>query len=266
MNLGELFDYINYISNKEQLGEPFSPKHYVLLLKTTNEAYYEERYTGILQIIQTEGTKINSKLFQNSALSRFLKERVYDLDNTNITVFEIPEDHKKTIEGGIYFGNLWRPADFMTIEEFNHRRFNMMSPTPRRKPFFAQNEHGYIFVPFATRKARVTYLRKAIEPFYDYCIGKGDDNEYYMPPGSKIKKIVVNGLNEYNLYDKDNVLMKTNVIHLSEPAEYPYYSKSVELDWREDDKTKIGDLIIAAATVRSRELNVSQIAAQSTNE
>ena len=285
MDLGELFDYINYITNKEQLGEPFSPKHYVLLLKLTNESYYESKYANVLDITQTEGTKINARLFQDSPLSHFLKEKVYDLNNTNITEFELPEDHGKTIDGGVYFSNIWKPADFVTIEEFNRRRFNVMSPTPRRKPYFAQSKDGYTFVPFATRKARVVYLRKAITPFFDYCVGKSDDNEYYMPPGSKIRDIrpvplddddeIANPtsvgvssppLNEFNLYDKDNVLIKTNVIHLSSPTEYPYYSKSVELDWREDDKTKIGDMIIASATVRSRELNISQLATQSTAE
>jgi hypothetical protein len=158
-----------------------------------------------------------------------------------------------------------RPGQLFDVESFNNRRYNVMSPSLKRKPIFIEKPNGYKFVPHNTRSAIVDYLRAPITPKFDYCAGLDDDEIYFMEVGTQIKKDLTDP-EVYNLYDANGREDILNVKHLTYEGEYPYFSTTVELDWKEDDITKIADSIVAIASIKSREFNVAQSAAQAITE
>jgi hypothetical protein len=260
MDLGHVFEYVNYTTNKDALGEPVGADNFNLLLIAANDSYYNTKYSEVIEIAGASGNDIGVKLFNNTPLFRFLKVKSYDFGNTFPTLAPLPTDLGHTLGGTMYYNNTWRPGKLLDIESFNNRRYNIMSPSVKRKPIFIEKPGGYQFVPHNTRKARVDYLRTSIEPFFDYCVGLDDDKIYFMEVGSKLLSGTPDEV--INLYGANDVLIATNVAHLSS-SDIPYFSKTVELDWDQEDVTKIADIIIAIASVRSREFNVAQAASQS---
>jgi len=271
LNLGDLYRYIAYLSNKEQLGEPFTPENFNILLKAINSVYYREQYKNIINIDAASNIDFSVKLFNDTSLARFLSERNYDYDNKNLKKFDLPEDLYETISARAYYNNNWIPAEFLAPEKFDNRRFNILTKSPKRKPLFKQNVDGYVFVPYSIRRAVVNYLREANTPYFDYCIGIDDDNEYYMEPGSRIQLSTEYGgggeemaatSQKYDLVGADNQVRVKNVVYPQKITKYPYFSQSVELDWDKEDKIIISNLIVSVASIRSREIDVSQIVSQ----
>jgi len=262
MTLGESFDYISFEINQDSLGTPFTPEDFNRLLKVATNNYYDANYAKLLEVVAAQGISLTTKMFNNSPLFRFLSVKSYDFGNTIPPLAPLPSDLRHTIGGTLEYNNVWRPADFLDIESYNRRRYNILAPSTKRHPIFVQWPDGYQFVPHSSRKARVDYLRFALDPVYDFCIGVDDDNVYFMPEGSYIK--IETGV-IWSLYDLNDGLLISNVTHLSFPG-VPYNSITVEWDWQTEDIVKISDSIIALSAVKSRELNVAQIAAQSANE
>jgi hypothetical protein len=226
MTLDKLYTYINFVLNRDSLGEPMSPANYNILIATANENYYNTAYNKVLELSAAKGIDLSTKLFNHTALFRFLSSKNYEFGNIIPELAPLPDDLGYTIAGRIYYNNIWRVAAFLDTETYSIRRYNIIGPSVKRHPIFTEKTNGYAFVPRASRKAIIDYLRKVITPFYDYCIGVDDDNQYYMPVGSYIKTED----DIMNLYGADNGLIVSNVIHLSNLG-VTYFSKSVELFW-----------------------------------
>lgn len=279
MNLGELYDYINIITNRDQLGEPADPVKFSILLKAHSINYYDINYKEILTQALAQHLPVSMRLFEETAFARFLVTKSFDYSNMENDVFAIPEDLKRTLDIEAHVKNIWRSCTITETSDFNARRLNVLAPSPERKPLAKKMPDGYRFAPNYIRKVRLHYLKRASIPYFDYCQGLYDDEIYYMPPGSYIKKMIVSGIEPgeehgtdsatpsepkayYHLYDSDNNLIERNVFHPLSPTKFPHYSISVELDWDEEDSISISTTIIGALTTRSRELDVTQIATQ----
>lgn len=278
MDLSELKSYVNYILNKDQMGEPLSADNYNILLDVSNEGYYYLNYKEVLSIAAAPGITFTAKLLNNNPLSKFLKTKTYT--GVLASPIDLPEDIKRTIGATALYSSTagiggipppppeinpnqpsWRLVDYVDSEEYDKIRYNVLSKSLKRHPVMKETSDGYYIVPSNPKKLVVNYLRKVKKPYYDYCIGVNNDVEYYMPVGSYINE--AGGVK--NLYDSDNNLLAENVVHLSATL-YPYGSKTIELDWNEEDISKIGDIIIGMASIKNRELEVSQLTSKKVNE
>ena len=274
MDLAQLKSYINYVLNKDQMGEPLSADYYNILLLVSNQGYYDLNYKEILDLSAANAGTVTAKLFNNNPLKRFLKNKSYS--DVVLSPIPLPDDFKKTINAVVlYTGQVssnytppddnpqleeqssWRTVNLVTVEELDKIRFNVLSRRLTRHPVMSELPEGFHLIPMHPKYFNVNYLRKVNDPFYDYCIGADDDVEHYMPVNSYIDED--NGT--YNLYDGTGNLLVSNVIHLTATV-FPYYSKSRELDWDENDISKIGDLIIGIASAKNRELELSQYASK----
>ena len=284
MRLGDVFEYVNYATNKDALGEPLSAEKFNLIIQIASDNYYRDRYKEILELLSAQGISIGVKMFNDSPLFRFLSVKSYAFGNIVPELAPLPYDLAHTLGATMNHNNIWRTGELLDIESFNNRRYNIMAPSVKRKPIFIEKTGGYQFVPKNTRKARVDYLRKVKSPLFDYCIGLDDDEIYFMEVGSciKVQRAAISNIDDPNnptrdngspltedvnsLYDPNGVLVVSNVEHLTYTGTLPYFSKTIELDWDEDDITKIADSVIATASIKSREFNVAQAAAKSSTE
>jgi len=252
-NLGELYEYIAFVLNQEELGEVVNAKNFNMLLHVATEDFFKQEYETVLKGIQLEGTAIGTKVFYDSPLSLFVKQASLSFP------FSFPSDLFATIGGTALVGGVPTPMEFLNFESFNKRTYNILGPSLKRHPVFVEIDNQYKVVPSSITSITVDYLRKQNTPFFDYCqdnSGSSDDI-FYMPPGYEIRA-------DGNLYanSTDTVPVQSNVIHFPTPSAYPYVSKSVELEYKDVDKPKIADRIIEMAAERSRELNLSQIEKQ----
>jgi len=252
-NLGDLYDYVAFVLNQEELGEVVNAKNINVLLYAATQEFFKVEYEKILKGLQIEGTPIGSKVFYDSPLSLFVKSE------TLSSPFTFPSDLFATIGGTAIVDGLPKPLEFLNQESFNRRAYNMLGPSLKRHPIFGELSDAYLVVPTSVTSITVDYLKKQSIPFFDYCqdnSGNSDDI-YYMPVGYEIR-------DDGNLYanSTDTTPVQSNVVHFPTPDSFPYVSQSVELEYKDVDKKRIADRIISMATERSRELNLSQIKKQ----
>ena len=176
------------------------------------------------------------------------------------TSLTIPPDKYATIGGIGTVGGIPQPLEFLNEESFSRRAYNVLGQSLKRHPIFKEFNGMYVVIPTSITAITIDYLSKQTIPVFDYCQGLDNDEIYYMPVGSELR----NDAGVINLYISSSatVILGSNVAHYPVPAAYPYVSLSVELDYKDVDKRKIADMIIAMASERSRELNLSQIAEQ----
>jgi len=257
-NLGDLYDYVAFILNQEELGEVVNVKNINTLLFDATQRFYQEEYTKILAALQIDGTPIGTKVFYDSALSVFLKQA--DISTT----LTIPSDLFATIGGNAIIGGVPQPMDFLNEESFSKRAYNVLGPSLKRHPIFKELNGLYVVIPSSITEIKVDYLKEQVIPVFDYCqdnSGNSDDI-YYMPVGYEIR----NDSGTYNLYanstDATGDYVQGNVVHYPTPSSYPYVSQSVELEYKNVDKIRIAEIIISMAAERSRELNLTQLSDQ----
>lgn len=253
MDLGETYSYVDYITNKDKLGEPLGPENYRLLLTVVNSQYYKSEYDKILLVVDKSGDAL-LKVFNNSPLYRFLSRGVLVVTGG---IAPLPSDLGYTIDGTALLGGGWKFAKFLSVEDSDKMKYTIMTASRKKKVTFTQTPSGYSFVPSLITSAKVNYLRQAIVPYFDYCIG-ADDNVYYMPVGSSITAAG-------DLIDIASNVIASGVTHPDNPT-LPYISISVEFDWDEADRVKLADMIIEMATIRSRELNVTAAVEQTSKQ
>jgi len=253
-NLGDLYDYIAFILNQEELGEVVNAKNINVLLYAATQQFYRTEYEKVIKGLQIEGTPIGTKVFYDSPLAFFVKQAPLAAPT-----FTFPTDLFATIGGTAIVGSLHQPLEFLNEESFNKRIYNVMGPSLKRHPVFKELSDVYVVVPSSITNIVVDYLSEQTIPVFDYCqdnSGNSDDI-FYMPVGYEIR----NDAGVHNLYanSTDTIPVQGNVIHFPTPAVYPYVSKSVELQYKNVDKIRIADMIVGMAAERSRELNLTQI-------
>jgi len=253
MNLGELYSYIEYVTNKDKLGEPLSPENYQTLLKVADTQYYKSEFGKILLALDKSGDAI-LKLFNNSPLYRFLAQATLTVTGGKAS---LPTDLGYTINGTVLLGGSWKFAEFLSVEDADMRKYNILSPDLALKPIFTQAPTGYNFIPSSITSASVNYLKKVVSPYFDYCIGS-DDNVYYMPVGSSITAAG-------DLIDSSSNVIVSGVTHPDNPT-LPYTSKSVEFDWDEVDQVKLADMIIEMASIRAKDFNTAAAISQDSKQ
>jgi len=256
-NLGDLYDYVAFVLNQEELGEVVNAKNINVLLYAATQQFYRTEYEKVIKGLQIEGTPIGTKVFYDSPLAFFVKQA----DLTSGT-FTIPTDLFATIGGTAVVNGLHQPLEFLNEESFNRRRYNVMGQSLKRHPIFKELGANYVVVPSSITEIVVDYLAEQNIPVFDYCqdnSGNSDDI-YYMPVGYEIR----NDSGTLNLYanSTDATPVQTDVVHFPTPPSYPYVSQSVELQYKGVDKTRIADMIVSMAAERSRELNLTQIEEQ----
>lgn len=236
MRLDTLRDYVNHVINKEQLGEPQSPKSYNTLLKVVNIEKFVDEYKEWLKTKDP-----------NSPVIRFKKMK----GDTQIVngVLALPEDYRYFISL-LEDNEVYKVVNIVSDEKLNDYRFGMLENT--ETPVGAIYPTEIKVYPKGTHNAELTYFRVPAEPYYDFCIDE-NDNEIYLPVGSQIR--LVN--NVLNVYSAQNVLLYQNVT--KEGITAPYTSLSVELDWDETEHLGIANLILKYLGLNIRDQYVHQV-------
>jgi hypothetical protein len=266
MDLGKLFDQINYILNRDQLGSPASPDAFNMLLKFHNREFYDNSYKELVKMLMEQGRAVMDAYFQStSPLKRFYKQKDYNFTTPAAPVLvPVPTDYARVLTLSVFSKDNWREVDLIGELEFTNRTQNIFIKDPEEFPF-GMEYYDHVFdldlgavtrtvfkvIPLRLRKYRLAYLFNVIEPYFDYCVDE-QDNIVYMPPTSII--MAKQGPTvDASLIMPDGTHLADHVTKREGATAYPYTSQSIELDWNEEHKDYFLDAIIRDASLRARE-------------
>lgn len=250
MNLFEIFEYVNYIANKEQLGDPPTPERYTLLLKDVNLEVYSSLLENFIKTLADPQNWDYSELPDSNPLKRFAKTNVIMLPTDSAGQMAKPKDY------GRYISFLADTGDgrFKRVRVYDAKAFdkqidNVLAPPLNENPIVKETGENFLFVPNNIRKISISYLRVPEEPYFDYCFDETGEL-VYMPEGTQVVKSGEN----YSLTDTNLKLILSNVMPKKYSLNFPYESQSKELDWDGKDIPLITESIINKVLMRSREL------------
>lgn len=252
MNLGEQYDYVNFVLNRDQLGSPTSPDQFNMLINRFSMLLYNEEYQILIKAAK-EGDRNFIELYYESGPLRRFENTIADAGITEFT--DMPENFKRLLSAKLDLNNAIRPVLILGPKAFDSVLTNIMSESLDESPI------GRIY----PTKIRVlptggdlttAYLRKAVDPVFDYCMDDGD-NVVYMPVGSEIVDVA----GTWTLKDSGGTTIIAPVTHSKVfiVGDLPYTSTSVELDWDDEFKEKIIEDVIGAASMRAKELQMVQL-------
>jgi len=218
MTLDLIIDYINLVLNKEQKGNSLKPTRVNTALQAANITLYERSYQKVGESAAEKVKPLYDILMGSRAMKRFVVLESLVISGTGGS---LPANFREQLRAELISGANRFPVDFVSEERLARFRFSMME-TPKTDEY-SMVVRGSVFsvYPNTTGTISLVYLREAINPVYDYCLGANTDHEYYMPPGSVI---------DHGNLKSGSTVLQTNVV--SKTGETSgYNSTSVELDW-----------------------------------
>ena len=219
MNLQDIFNYINFIINKEMSGKFISPNEFTLLLQNNSFKYFKKFYDvpeeyqvgAPLSRIQWELTTTAKKKLQRFQVTR-------STTNGNALAFDplgfssIPDD----VFYIDYFNNDTGVGRFIKAHVFDSVRTNPITMPTKKYPVGTIKSNRLQFNPVPDDTFEFHYLRYPEVPFYDFYTDANDVVHYLAP-------------NETSPAD-------------ATPANKA--SESVELDWDDESVWDIIDYIL----------------------
>lgn len=248
MNLNDVYESVNFLTNKDQNGFTFSPKEFTLVVRLIQLGLYTEAIELLNQ--PKEGKNVD----EFTVLSQLINSV------TLATPFTLPSDffHEDSLTSdGL-------DAEILSTSKYNSQVKNVFYEPSRT---LAKIENKKVVCSNVPENIDLIYYRNPISPFYDWCTDV-NGSVLYMEPGSwmhlvgtfslvratanwatatvykKGDRVVYNWMayelqNDItsSLIPSDNTdyknvglaLIAANVQHLSNPT-VDYYSQSIELD------------------------------------
>jgi hypothetical protein len=176
MNLYDVFQQVNFLTNKDQSGYTFTPEEFSRAATIAQSGYY----TAI--IAQLRATPINQKMdivpSEFNSLVQLVKSAVIT------PPFNVPSDFM--FEKALTVG-------FFDVELLDPKRYNYLVHNPfyENSRAFAKVEQGQVVISNNPTTATLVYYRLPLNVYFDYVF---DVNGvfWYMEPGSWL---VTNGAN-----------------------------------------------------------------------
>lgn len=123
-----------------------------------------------------------------------------------------------------------RKVTIVTDSQFHMYADGIIRPDLNKHPVARFVADTIEFLPNDIEEYDITYLRKPVAPYWDFCINSDTDQEVHMPTGYYITGVPGN----LTLRSPGGITVLSNVNHLT-AIQYPYYSLTSELDFDERD-------------------------------
>lgn len=219
MNLQELFDFINFIINKEQSGKCITPSQYTLVLRKANYSFFK-KYFDVPEEYQV-----------GMPMSRIQWE-ITDVTKEKLSRFMVALDAANANPLGLTSGFATKPTDMFFTDyftspsggvgsfrkgyQFDSQKINCVTAPTEKHPIATIRGGNIEFAPSSMETVNFYYLRRPLDPNYDFYLDE-DDNIIYLPPGETSPTT-------------------------GTPADHD--SESVELDWNVDCIWDIVEIIL----------------------
>jgi hypothetical protein len=226
MNLQWIFDLLNYVIDKEQIGNAISATEFNTLLPSVQ---WELVNAELDKITKDELTPMAGELITGSLLNPFKTTIPLTVANG---IAQVPKDYVRFMSFTQTGADTGTGAIVPTLREItpvaSFARFqNNIYARLDIHPIVKILGYTFTFIPNDIPLVNLDYIRTPATPFYDYCQDEVG-NAIYMPVGSYITSI-----DDVNyLYDINDGLLASNVVKDNMNA-LPWKSQTVELEWEQ---------------------------------
>jgi hypothetical protein len=227
MNLQWIFDLVNYVIDKEQIGNAISANEFNTLLPSVQ---WELVNAEMDKITKDELTPIAGELITGSLLNPFKTTIPLTVANG---IAQVPKDYVRFMSFTQTGADTGTGAIVPTLREItpvaSFARFqNNIYARLDIHPIVKILGYTFTFIPNDIPLVNLDYIRTPATPFYDYCQDAITGNAIYMPVGSYI-----NAIDNVNyLYDVNSILLASDVVKDNMNA-LPWKSQTVELEWEQ---------------------------------
>lgn len=261
MNLGEHYKYVNFVINRDQLGDPASPEIFNILIKKFSIEYYNKEYQSLVQGAIEKGVAVEEAFYESGSLKRFESTESFDYSGGAVPNYiTAPDDFKRTLtltaigKGKTGTNPFKRPVSLVGPKLFEDMKTSVFRHRLSEKPIGREFPTKIQVIPMF-EKFELVYIREVIDPYFDWCLSSGDEI-IYMPVGSQI----IDDGGVLKLISGGETLA-SSVTHPASPS-LPYTSTSLELDWDAEWQKMIIEDVITAASRKSREGEMIQVSEQ----
>ena len=233
MNLQWIFDLLNYVIDKEQIGNAISATEFNTLLPSVQ---WELVNAELDKLVKDALTPIAGVMVSGSILNPFKKTAQLNPVDGSVA---IPTDYVRFMSFGqfgfntdtVTVANQFREITPVTPDQFVKIQNNIYA-RPDIHPVVKILDQFY-FLPNDIPLVNLDYIRVPKTPYYDYCQDATTGNAIYMPVGSYL----VDTGTQINLVIDNPSIGATVILYsgvYNDPAKsYPYNSLTVELEWEQ---------------------------------
>jgi len=241
LNLGEIWDYVNFLLRKEKEGRTLTPKQYNDLLKVVS-----------LEVFQSLWTEYEENQGSTDSMVRFAIETALTMSGTLSTDFPTDYYHITGLRDGDINIDIVTQLEWDSI--LNDPVLKPTASSPRAKLRTISSVKQIEINPAPSTAANLTHLRRPVTPFFDYCIDDSTDEIIYMEVGWLITA-------GNALEDGSSNVIAAAVTHPDSPA-LPYTSVSVEFDYEDEDTNKAKTLILEKVSLSNKQTDKHAYASQ----
>jgi len=220
MNLQEILDFINYVSNKEQSGKTFSPNQFNTLLPIVSTELFKQKYKHFedTQEITDDLSAFKVWMGKDGVMPLEIDSNGYALLPTDYFHYSSILYKQVTSNPDCSISIKNRPVDILTDAQWDSR-LSCPITQPSLKYPIANFQNNFIrFAPKNIGFVDFVYLKEPIIPVYAYTI---------------------DSLTDAVVYDPIN---------------------SVQLDWGDDSHIEICNLLLVKIGINLKEANLFQYA------
>ena len=227
MTLYSIWELANFISGRSPGGQSITPERFNILLPQVQGEYYFDRikaqdYDALQPFSVTMGDDSMPMTFSGGTAP-------------------LPSDYYAGGSGYYMLG-----ADPRRVNFVGDRTYDYLLTHPTETPSLSHpvgniQSNRVRMSPAGVNHIRFTYLRRASDPFMDYCTDADNPSRIiYMPPGSTVSPVPQGS--SYNLVDSTGAVIEAGVE--SRTGDSQYTSATQELEWPESVQWKLLYLLL----------------------
>lgn len=233
----EIYDLVQYIVNKDTRGLSFTPEQLNTLFPMVS---YEMLNTEVAKLFPTQYTPVGNDVITQSVILPFV---------TTVSVsspFGVPNDYVRwcSMSSG---GRRVTPVSSL---EYAKAQDNVYA-RPDIEPIVKRVGNSFVPLPTNLSTLTIDYIKKPVEPYYDYCQDSVTYDPIFMPVGSSIVGT--------------DLKLGSTVLHsgvIKDGVTLPYASQTVEPEWEDKALPELVARILSKAGVNLSAVEVSQYAEQ----
>ena len=255
MNVSSIYDLVQYIVNKDSRGLAFTIDQYNLLFKSTN---YDVLNDEVKTLFPTQYTPVGNDVISHSKLNPFVTTSVITAAGNK---FELPTDYVRWCSlitrpsttmlapggGGNAVATGGTKVTMVSSQNYAEAQSSVYA-RPDVEPVAKFVGKYIVPLPTTMQVIEMDYIRKPVEPYYDYCQNGATYDPIFMPVGSQIvgSNLMLNGS-----------ILASNVI--KDGVTLPYTSQTVEPEWEEYVYPEIVSRMLSKVGINLSSIEVTKL-------
>lgn len=255
MTLELIYKIVGHYTSKHYSGRTLTPEIFTDVLINENIKLFAKIFQDVKLSMEQGKKSLSEAISLVGGINIFLEY----LEGKDVTggILTLESDYYYYDAFYLFSGGLYRPVEVLLEADAQLAKTNMLGRSLAEHPICVIAGLNARFTPFSSKPttANYSYLRRPIDPFYDYCIKLDSNTQVYMPVGS----VITAGVGGWDLKTAaGGDIIAQNVTHLLFPAQ-EYMSRTIELEWDDTEIVTIINNIIGGESISLKDIELFQM-------